>query len=142
MAQVDNLKVIEAVENALRTRNWDAFVNLHTEDVAHHSPDSPEPRRGRESLKDWYKGFVHGFPDLDAKTERLFADGEWVCGEYSVTGTHSGPLMGPAGETIPPTEKKVRVSNCSVYRVQGGKVAEVWEYFDQLSFMAQLGLTD
>jgi len=57
-----------------------------------------------------------------------------------VTGTHLKPLANPAGPPIPPTNRKIRVANCSVYRVQGGKVVEVHEYFDQLGFLAQLGV--
>ncbi len=140
MAEDDNLKVIEAVENAIRAKDWDAFRDLHAEDVALHAPDSPEPRKGHDSVIEWYSGFFDGFPDMDVKTLRTFVHGDWVCGEYVVAGTHTGSLPGPEGEPIPPTNKRVSVPSCTVYRVQGGKVAEVHEYFDQLGFLAQLGL--
>lgn len=141
MAEADSLKVIEAVENAMRARDWVAFANLHADDVSLHSPDNPEPLRGRAAVQSWYEGFVNGMPDLDAKSLRTFAQGEWVCGEYEVTGTHTGPLSGPEGESIPPTNKRIHVANCSVYKVKGGKVTEVHEYYDLMGFMAQLGLT-
>ena len=137
----DSLRVIEAIENAMGARDWEAWANLHTENVILHSPDSPEPTQGREKVQAWYKGFVDGFPDLDVKTLRSFASGDWVVGEYTVSGTHTGPLPGPEGE-IPPTNKRVQMPVATVYRVEGGQVAEVHEYFDQLGFMAQLGLME
>lgn len=141
MAEDDILKVVEAAERAMNARDLDAFANLHAENVTLYAPDSPEPMRGRDSIKHWYGGFVNGFPDMNVKAERLFAQGEWVCGQYTVSGTHTGPLPGPEGKDIPATNKRVKMSSATVYRIQGGKVTEVHEYFDMLGFMAQLGLT-
>ena len=135
------MKVIEGVENAMVGRDWEAWNSLHAEEVVLHSPDSPEPTKGRDKVQAWYKAFTVGFPDLDVTSSRLFASGEWVVGEYVVSGTHTGPLAGPEGE-IPPTNKRVQLPSATVYRVEGGKVAEIHEYFDQLSFMAQLGLME
>ena len=137
----DSLKVIEGVENAMVARDWAAWNSLHAEDVVLHSPDSPGPTQGREKVQAWYKGFTDGFPDLDVKSLRLLASGDWVVGEYVVSGTHTGTLPGPEGE-IPPTNKRVHVPSATFYRVEGGRVAEIHEYFDQLGFMAQLGLIE
>ena len=137
----DSLKVIEGVENAMNARDWEAWNNLHAENVVLHSPDSPGPTEGRAKVQEWYKAFTEGFPDLEVKQLQLFASGNWVVGEYSVTGTHTGPLPGPEGE-IPPTNKRVTVASATVYHVEEGQVAEIHEYFDQLSFMAQFGLME
>ena len=137
----DSLKVIEGVENAMNAQDWEAWDNLHAENVILHSPDSPEPTQGRDKVQAWYKAFTVGFPDLEVKQLQLFASGDWVVGEYEVAGTHTGPLPGPEGE-IPPTNKRVRIASATVYRVEGGQVAEIHEYFDQMSFMTQLGLME
>lgn len=137
----DSLKVIESIEMAMNARDWSAWDDLHAENVVLHSPDSPGPTEGRANVQAWYKAFTDGFPDLDVKQLRLFASGDWVVGEYSVTGTHTGPLPGPEGE-IAPTNNKVTMGSATVYRVEGGKVAEIHEYFDQMSFLGQLGLME
>lgn len=138
--QDQNLQVIEAFENAIRNKDWSQFENLLGESVVLHAPDSPEPRRGRRAVREFYKGFAKAFPDMNPTAARRFAQGEWVLGEYLITGTHNGPLAG-GGQTIPATHKKVSIPNATVHRVQGGKVTEVHEYFDQLGLLAQLGLT-
>ncbi len=140
LTQHDSIAVIDRLEKAQMARDWEEFANLHAESVIQFAPDRAEPRKGRPELVGFYRTFFDAFPDMDAKRERVFAQGEWVCAEYTVTGTHLKPLANPGGQPIPPTNKKVRVANCSVYRVQGGKVVEVHEYFDQLGFLAQLGL--
>ncbi|HLA46071.1 MAG TPA: ester cyclase [Thermoplasmata archaeon] len=140
VTQHDSIAVIDRLEKVQMARDWDQFANLHAESVVQFAPDRAEPRKGRSDLVKFYRTFFDAFPDMDAKRERAFAQGEWVCAEYTVTGTHLKPLANPAGPPIPPTNKKVRVASCTVYRVQGGKVVEVHEYFDQLGFLAQLGL--
>jgi len=136
----DSIAVIDRLEKVQMGREWGKFADLHAESVVLLAPDRAEPRKGRSELVAYYRTFFDAFPDLDAKRERAFAQGEWVCAEYTVTGTHLKPLANPGGEPIPPTKRKVRVTNCSVYRVQSGRVVEVHEYFDQLGFLAQLGL--
>lgn len=141
MTQHGNVALIEELDRAFHKRDWDKIEELHAENVVLRAPDSPQPRTGRKALLEWYMGFFRAFPDMDAKLERVFAQGEWVCGEFDISGTHTGPLAGgPGGQTIPATGKKVRMRGSTIYQVQGGKVAEVHEYFDQLGFLSQLGL--
>ncbi len=60
--------------------------------------------------------------------------------EYTITGTHTGPLMGPGGETIPATNKPIRIQGLTVSKFEGGEITEEHDYSDQLGMMAQLGL--
>lgn len=140
MTQHDSIAVIDRLEQVQLAQQWEQFADLHSESVVLFAPDRDTPRKGRTELVEFYKAFFDAFPDMNAKRERAFAQGEWVCVEYTVTGTHTQPLANPMGEPIPPTNKKVHVRNCSVYRVHGGKVVEAHEYFDQLGLLAQLGL--
>lgn len=135
-------KVINQLEKALNAGNLKKFRSLHAENVVLRAPGTEEPVRGVEPVVDWYKGFIEAFPDMKAKAERSVRQGEWLAVEYTITGTHKGPLAGPGGTSIPPTNKAIRVANMSLYRVKGGKVAEVHEYFDQLSFLNQLGVSN
>ncbi len=79
-------------------------------------------------------------PDTRLDVVRTFGQGDWVCLEVTSTGTHTGPLKGPGGETIPATNKPVRFQGCALYKVEGGEITELRDYFDLLGMMAQLGL--
>jgi len=140
MAQSASAKVISQVEKALNARDLKRFKSLHATNVVLQAPDNPQPVKGVDAVFNWYKGFFDAFPDMHAETERTVDKGEWVAVEYTLMGTHKGPLQGPGGQVIPATNKPIRVANLSLYRVKGGKVAEVHEYFDLLGFMSQLGL--
>jgi hypothetical protein len=51
-----------------------------------------------------------------------------------------GPLATPTGETLPPTGRRVSVRGVDVQTHLGGGVARHHIYFDQVEFLAQLGL--
>ena len=140
MSVEENLQVIDADFEAINAQDWDRFLGLHSESHVLYAPDSPEPRKGREALREWIQGYATAFPDLRVETVRSFGQGDWVCVEWVVTGTHTGPLMGPGGETIPATNKTARVPGSSVFKVEGGEITEDREYYDLLGLMAQLGL--
>ncbi|MFQ5950555.1 MAG: ester cyclase, partial [Candidatus Geothermarchaeales archaeon] len=85
-------------------------------------------------------GFLTAFPDLHVETTRAFGRGDWVCVEHITSGTHTGPMGTPDGETIPATNKKMRFEDALVFKVENDKITRRHLYFDQLGFMAQLGL--
>jgi len=58
-----------------------------------------------------------------------------VAVRWTAEGTYQGELLG-----IPPTGKRIRFGGISIYRLDEGKVAEVWEQIDMLGFMQQLGM--
>ena len=140
MSVEENLQVNAAIIEAVNAQDWDRYVGLHAESVVSYGPESPEPRKGREALRESIQAYVTAFPDLRFEEVRTFGQGDWVCAEWVATGTHTGPLMGPGGETIPATNKTARVSGSSVLKVEGGKVTEIHGYYDLLGMMAQLGL--
>ncbi len=46
----------------------------------------------------------------------------------------------PGGQTIPATNKSIRLPVAMVAKLEGGKFAEVNLYFDQAAMLTQLGL--
>ena len=140
MSVEDNMRVIDAADKAFTAKDWDRFLGLHAESVVLYAPPLPEPLKGRAALKEFVQGFVKAFPDLSAEKVRSFGQGDWVAREYRTSGTHHGPLASPDGKTIPATHKRFQISECDVFKVEGGKITEVHLYFDQLGYLAQLGL--
>jgi predicted ester cyclase len=56
-----------------------------------------------------------------------------------MTGTHEGELVGPT-MTIPPTGKRIDLWGMSLYRMEDGMAKEIWESFDMMEFLGQLGV--
>jgi hypothetical protein len=59
--------------------------------------------------------------------------------EGTFRGTNTGPLQGPGGLT-PATSQAFTLEFCDVFGVHDGKVGTHRVYYDQLSFLSQLGL--
>ncbi len=140
MSVEENLQKVDAMIEAFNAHDLDRFIGFRAESITFSSPDSPGPLKGREAVRERFQGLFDAFPDIRVEKKRALGQGDWVSPELTVTGTHQGPLPGPGGEAIPATNKPVRFANCIVLKFEGGEVTEEREYWDQLGFMAQLGL--
>jgi steroid delta-isomerase-like uncharacterized protein len=87
-----------------------------------------------EAVKQEAADFRQGFPDVRSSIEDLIAEGEKVVARWASHATHLGEYTG-----IPPTGKEVEFTGISVYRIEGGKIAESWTVEDQLGLMQQIG---
>ncbi len=128
MTVEENLQKVDAAYEAFNAQDWDGFFELYAESVVFYGPDLPEPLKGRAALRKVFEEFLTAFPDIRSKAERSFGQGDWVCMEYTLTGTHTGPLKGPGGETIPATNEPFRLQGCGVYKFEDGEITEEHDY--------------
>ena len=77
------------------------------------------------------------FPDLHIKVDRWAMDGDLVTAVVTNTGTHTGADL--AG--VPATGKQVTWSQVDLWRIQDGKIAEVWHNFGTADILQQIGYT-
>lgn len=94
-----------------------------------------QPIRGLAAWKEFIAGLLTAFPDLHFTIEEQLTDGPRVAIRWHATGTHRGPL-GP----VPPTGRSVSLDGLIIDHLEGGKVAERWEQWDQSCMLQQLGL--
>jgi hypothetical protein len=66
--------------------------------------------------------------------------GDWTCSIAKFTGTMKGPMQGPKGEVIPPTNKSFEVEFCTVAHWVNGEIVEENLFYDLVGFMKQIGL--
>jgi steroid delta-isomerase-like uncharacterized protein len=124
-------------------RSYDEFFNranlalidqFHTNDFVGHVLGLP-PIQGLEALKHVASGYLHAFPDLHITVEDMIAEDDKVMTRVSWHGTNKGEFIG-----IPATGKQVTVTGMYEYRIADGKIAEWWDYSDNLGLMQQLGV--
>lgn len=89
--------------------------------------------------RDVGKGFVgallSAFPDIHYSVEDSLQVGDRAAVRWSATATHTGNLFG-----LPPTQKKVNMLGMTMFRVENGQVAELWDVWDESGLMKQLGV--
>jgi predicted ester cyclase len=122
-AEEENKAVVRREQEELwnHTGNLDAVEELFAPDYAD---------AARQEAAD----FRRGFPDVVSTIEDLIAEEDKVVARWRSRATHRGEYMG-----IPPTGEEVEFTGISVYRIEGGKIAESWNSEDQLGLMRQIG---
>ncbi len=140
MSVEENMRVVDAKDEAINARDWDRFDEIFAESSVYTTSDMPEALKGVEAIRQRFMGLVNAFPDGKVEKERSFGQGDSVfLGAYWL-GTHDGPLPGPGGQVIPATGKTVRVPLGIMFEVEGGKITETREYWDVLGMLTQLGV--
>ena len=140
MSVEENLRLVDASIEAINAKDLDRLVGLYATSAIEYDPRLTEPLKGRAAIREFIKPYFTAFPDAHVRKERAFGHGDWICYEAVFTATHTGPFAGPGGQTVPATNKRVRLTGCTVAKVEGGEFTEVHNYFDQLAMMTQLGL--
>ena len=90
----------------------------------------------RAGLEDYVAGLeavVAAFPDYRWELRHLLVDAPWLSAHFLDTGTHRGTFLG-----VPATGRVVTTQEFAVYRVEAGKIAEVWVAADDLRLLEQL----
>ncbi|WP_211250823.1 ester cyclase [Haladaptatus cibarius] len=77
--------------------------------------------------------YRRAFPDAEYTVEKEVAEDDFVSVRYTARGTHEGELM-----DIEPTGERVTVSGMEMYRVEDGKIAEMWTNYDTVGLLQQL----
>ena len=120
------------VDEGWNPNNQATLNELMAEDLVNHDPVAPEVR-SREDLEAFHASRVAGFPDQHTTVDDLIAEGDLVAKRWTFRGTHQGDFQG-----IPPTGQQVTVQGVSVYRINNGKITEIWWGYDTLGVLQQL----
>ncbi|MDQ3853374.1 MAG: ester cyclase [Thermoproteota archaeon] len=94
---------------------------------------------GIEAFLAFVTGFKQAFPDLRWKMREFIEGSDAVVAEGVFLGTNTGPMVGP-GASIPATGRRVELPFCDIWKVSNGRLVENRIYYDQVTFLGQLGL--
>lgn len=144
------MHVPEATEDAMATDNialvkrlvdevWNKGNLKVADELSSSTSGFHDPMSGDLTTLDAFKKHVQnvrtGFPDMRVAIDDIAVSGDKVYMRWTVTGTHKGPFMGADA-----TNKRGVTPGMSVSRIQGGKIAETWMFYDVLGLLQQLGL--
>jgi predicted ester cyclase len=95
-------------------------------------PDEPPGIEGLIQTMRWLHGV---FSDLRFEIHHAIGEGDTVAVHCTLTGRHTGDLMG-----IPPTNLPFATPMVHILRFRDGKAAEHWAVHDDMVTMRQLGV--
>ena len=114
----------------------DAIDEMMASDAMVHGL-GPAALRGPAGFKPFHAQYRDAFPDVTIQIDAVVEEGDLVAARWSGVGTHRGAGLGFAA-----TGRTVHFSGMTFARVQGGKLVEGWNVFDQLGMLQQCGVVN
>jgi steroid delta-isomerase-like uncharacterized protein len=120
-------------EQVINQRNPAVLQDILAPAVMHHAaggyPDTMTAAQVAAMMDD----FLVAFPDLRYEFDFFVVQDDMVVERYTVTGTQEGPL-----QNLPPLGRTATWTGINVFRIECGRIVEVWSEVDALSRNQQL----
>ncbi|MDQ3258009.1 MAG: nuclear transport factor 2 family protein, partial [Acidobacteriota bacterium] len=100
------------------------------------SPDFDAPKRGQQAIRETYSKYFRQTPDIRDDVKSIVACGDKVFVEFVSSGTIENP---PSYAPPQMKGKKFAVKMASVLEIKNGKIVRDVTYYNQLSFLKQIG---
>jgi hypothetical protein len=136
-----NLKTFDDLDfNVFTNQEWDRLADSHAEDVIVHWPDGRTTIGIDVHIED-LKGLFAFAPDTRIQQHPIrIAEGRWTAVVGIMEGTFTEPMVMADGTVIQPTGKPYTIMMATVARWSNGTMDEEWLFWDNQSFMDQIGL--
>jgi hypothetical protein len=136
MSNEENARTIRRIYDELwNERNLGLAEELIAEGGTNYDTGLVPMPFGPEEMKGTVRMVTAAFPDNHHEVDEIMVDGDRVVLRCTLTGTQKGPFMG-----IPPTGRKIEVTEIHIYRLVDDKAVEHRVGRDDLGAMRQLGI--
>jgi steroid delta-isomerase-like uncharacterized protein len=129
---------IERNQTALRraVKAWnsgdvESYLELYDDGLKLHAGTYDFP--DMQAVGNMYRGMFAATSDPRLNIHEAFGDEDKLCARYTVTGTHTGELMG-----IPSTGAQISIVGITIMHFQNGKVLERWDIDDSAQALSKL----
>jgi predicted ester cyclase len=103
-------------------------------DFVDHEPAHPDQPTGPESVRQTARRLQSAFGGLRFEVEDEIAEGDKVVQRLTMSGRHTGPLMGRE-----PTGTEFAVRHTYIWRIADDKIVDHWGSRDDLGLLTQRG---
>jgi len=136
-----HIDVFDTLDYVVFTQQqWTRLHESHSKDVIVHWPDGHQTQGIEKHIEDLKAMFVYA-PDTRIKMHTVkFGSGEWTSVIGIMEGTFTKPMPTADGKSIPPTNKSFKISMCTIGHWKDGVMNEEYLFWDNLTYMKQLGL--
>jgi len=136
MSAKTNMEIVRRLFEEVYTGGDSSLIeSLVASNVKLHDPAAKNFKQGIEGFKLREEMYTNAFPSKKATIDQIFAAEDTVSVRWTVTGTHDRDLPG-----IPATGKNVTVTGTSIFRLKDDKVTEIWQNWDELGMLSQIGI--
>ncbi len=139
-----NLKTFDTLDfDVFSNQKWDRLAESHAKDIVVYWPDGHVERGLDKHIDDLKYMFTYA-PDTRIKVHPIkVAQGEWTTVMGVMEGTFTQPMTLPDGKVIQPNGKSFKLPMATIGRWnKAGVMSEEYLFWDNQSYMKQLGLAD
>jgi hypothetical protein len=136
-----NIETFDTLDFVVFTnQEWTRLHESHDKDVVVNWPDGHQTNGIDVHIKDLKALFVYA-PDTAIKVHPIkFGSGEFTAVTGVMTGTFTKPMPAGDGKLIQPTGKAFSIPMCTVGHWKNGVMVEEWLYWDNLTYLKQIGI--
>ena len=121
-------------------QKWDRLKESHAPDIVVYWPDGHSTKGLERHTADLKAMFVYA-PDTRITEHSVkIASGEWTSVIGVMQGTFTKPMPVADGKSIAPTGKSFKLIMCTVGHWKNGVMEEEYLFWDNASYMRQLGI--
>jgi predicted ester cyclase len=120
-------------DDVINQRKPEALNDILSNRLVHHASGGYPKRLDAKGVAAMMDDFLKAFPDLRITFDLLEPRGEYVMQRYTATGTQKGKL----GD-LAPTGRKATWTGINIFRIECGRIAEVWSEVDAAGRAKQL----
>lgn len=121
-------------------QEWTRLHESHAKDIIVHWPDGHSTTGIERHIEDLKAMFVYA-PNTSIKEHPIrFGSGNYTAVTGVMTGTFSKPMPIGNGKFIPPTNKSFSLNMCTIGVWKDGVMSEEYLFWDNQTYMNQLGL--
>jgi predicted ester cyclase len=121
-------------------QQWTRLHESHSKDVKVNWPDGHSTKGIERHIEDLKAMFVYA-PDTSIKVHPIkFGSEEYTSVIGVMTGTFTKPMPIGNGKFIQPTGKKFSIPMCTVGHWKNGVMVEEWLFWDNATYMKQIGI--
>lgn len=138
-----NLQTFDTLDyTVFSNQQWVRFHESHSKDVKVNWPDGHFTTGLDKHIEDLKGMFVYA-PDTRVKQHPVrfgSANGEWTAVTGVFEGTFTKPMPIGNGKFIQPTGKAFKMPMCTIGHWVNGVMIEEWLFWDNMTYMSQIGL--
>jgi predicted ester cyclase len=136
-----NLKTFDELDFVVfSNQEWTRLHESHSKDVKVNWPDGHSTNGIDKHIEDLKAMFVYA-PDTNIKVHPVkIGSGEWTSVIGVMEGTFTKPMPIGDGKFIQPTGKKFSIPMCTIGHWKDGVMIEEWLYWDNATYMKQIGI--
>jgi steroid delta-isomerase-like uncharacterized protein len=132
--EAENIAIARAWhEEVINRRNPATLQDILAPQVVHHAAGGYPDVMDAKGISTMMSDFLTAFPDLRYHFDQFIVRDNHVVERYTATGTQQGQL----GD-LPPSGRRATWTGINIFRIECGRIAEVWSEVDAVSRRQQL----